>query len=94
MSTDWKSLVESQSAKTFVLPKGWDSREKIAERLECSPDRVRVLLGPGIKSGALEMAVFPVWDSVTKRVVRTTAYRKKPAVDEKKKSAEVAKAKR
>ena len=75
---NWKSLVETQNAKSYVLPEGWDSREKIAEQLECSPDRVRILLAPGLKSGAIETAVFPVWCDVTKRVVRTSAYRRKP----------------
>lgn len=75
---NWKSLVETQNAKSYVLPEGWDSREKIAEQLECSPDRVRILLAPGLKSGAVETSVFPVWCDVTKRVVRTSAYRRKP----------------
>ncbi len=74
---NWKSLVETQNAKSYVLPEGWDSREKIAEQLECSPDRVRILLAPGLRSGAVETSVFPVWCDVTKRVVRTSAYRKK-----------------
>lgn len=75
---NWKNHVESQSSKLYVLPPGWDSREKIADQLECSPDRVRLQLAPGIKSGSIEMSVFPVWDKVTKRVMRVTAYREKP----------------
>lgn len=75
---NWKSLVETQNAKSYVLPEGWDSREKIAEQLECSADRVRILLSPGLRSGAVETSVFPVWCDVTKRVVRTSAYRRKP----------------
>jgi hypothetical protein len=76
---NWKNHVHKQSAKNFVLPAGWDSKEKIAEQLECSPDRVRILLAPGVKSGEIETAVFPVWDNVTKRVNRVTAFRTKPA---------------
>ena len=75
---NWKTHVETQSAKLYVLPPGWDSREKIADQLECSPDRVRVQLAPGLKAGTIEMNVFPVWDKVTKRVIRVTAYREKP----------------
>ena len=75
---NWKTHVETQSAKLFVLPEGWDSREKIADQLECSPERVRVQLAPGLKAGSIEMNVFPVWDKITKRVIRVTAYREKP----------------
>lgn len=76
---NWKIHVERMSARNFVLPEGWDSREKIAEQLECSPESVRRVLAPAIKSGEVEQAVFPVWDAMVKRVVRTTAYRVKPA---------------
>ena len=76
MSTNWKSIVASNNAKTYVLPDGWDTREKVAEQLECSIDRVRVLMAPAIKTGSVETKVFPVWDKVTERVVRVTAYRK------------------
>ena len=76
---NWKTHVEKLSAKNYVLPEGWDSREKVAEQLDCSEGRVRVALAPGIKAGELETAVFPVWDPVCKRVVRVTAYRQKPA---------------
>jgi len=75
---NWKSLVEAQNRKTYVLPSGWDSRDKIAEQLECSPDNVRILLGPAIRAKSVEMQQFPVWDDVTKKVVRVTAYRKRP----------------
>ena len=76
---NWKNLVAAQNAKSYVLPPGWDSREKIAEDLECSPDRVRILLAPALRSGAIETDVFPVWCPLTKRVIRTTAFRRKPA---------------
>jgi len=75
---NWKTHVERISARNFVLPPGWDSREKVANDIECSPERVRINLAPAVKSGEVEVGVFPVWDSVTKRVVRTTAYRLKP----------------
>ena len=75
---NWKTLVDTQNAKSYVLPPGWDSREKVAEQLECSPDRVRILLAPALRSGAIETDVFPVWCQITKRIIRTTAFRKKP----------------
>lgn len=71
---NWKSLVEKDSAKRFVLPPGWDSQEKVAEDLGCSADRVRLHLAPAIKDGSVKRGVFPVWDPVEKRVVRTTAF--------------------
>jgi hypothetical protein len=73
---NWKTFVEDQNAKTYRLPDGWDSREKIALDLDCSPDSVRKLMGPAIKTGCVETNVFPVWDKLTKRIVRMTAYRK------------------
>jgi hypothetical protein len=76
MNNNWKSLVEKQNAKSFVLPPGWDSRDDIAEQLECSVDRVRLLLAPGLKTGVIESGIFPVWDGTTKRVNRVTAYRR------------------
>ena len=75
---NWNALVEAQARKTYILPQGWDSRDSIAEQLECSPDRVRVLLGPALRAKTVETAVFPVWDEVTKKVVRITAYRRRP----------------
>ena len=76
---NWKSLVETSLASENVLPEGWDSRETVAAQLQCSEDRVRVLLGSAIKTRQVEMKVFPVWDKLTKRVMRVTAYRKLPA---------------
>jgi hypothetical protein len=80
---NWKSLVEAQNKKTYVLPQGWDSRDKVAEQLECSVDNVRVLLGPAIRNKTVEVQQFPVWDDVTKKVVRITAYRRR-AIEAKK----------
>ena len=79
---NWKSFVETENEKTYVLPDGWDSKETIADMLGCSEDRVRINLAPGLKAGTVECGTFPVWDSVGKRIVRVTAYRRvapKPA---------------
>lgn len=72
---NWKSYVEKKNAKTFVLPPGWDSRDDIAEQLECSPEKVDDHLRPSLKSGEVEKNIFPVWDSVLGRLVRVIAYR-------------------
>ena len=76
---NWKLHVEKTNARTYTLPEGWDSREKIAEQLDCSADGVRRALAPAIKAGEIETNVFPVWCPITKRIQRTTAYRPKPA---------------
>jgi biotin operon repressor len=80
---NWKNYVEKQNAKVYTLPAGWDSRESIAEQLECSPDRVREHLQPGIAAKEIESRQFPVWDSALGRKVAVTAYRQatvKPSI--------------
>lgn len=72
---NWKSYVEKQNAKAFVLPSGWDSRETIAEQLGCAPDRVREHLQPGIAAKEIESRQFAVWDSRLGRKTTVTAYR-------------------
>lgn len=79
MKTDWKAVMAKQNKKTFRWPDGWDTREEVAEQLECSPDRVSQHLAPCIRAGEIEVQAFPVWDDVLKRVVRVTGYRKRPA---------------
>lgn len=73
---NWKSYAEKKNAETYVLPQGWDSRETIAEQLECSPDKVSDHLRPGLRAGEIQMQQFPVWDATLKRIVRVTAYAK------------------
>jgi len=82
MTTNWKNLVEKQHKQTYRWPKGWDTREEVAEQLECSPERVNTILGPGIRAGEVESQAFPVYDEVLKRVVKVVGYRTKPAKDE------------
>jgi hypothetical protein len=78
MKTNWKHLLEANNAKIFVLPEGWDSKEELAKQIPCGEDRVRIFMAPMIKARQAEMKTFPVWDKVTKRVVRVTAYRHIP----------------
>lgn len=72
---NWKTYVEKQNARTFVLPSGWDSRDTVAEALGCSPERVDEHLRPGLKSGDIEKQVFRVWSREVKKVVPVIAYR-------------------
>ena len=73
---NWKNLVESNNAKVYVLPPGWDNRAKVAEQLECSEERVRILLAPAVKAGTVETKVFPIWDRILKRITKVVAYRR------------------
>ena len=73
--TDWKTLVQRNQAATNVLPAGWDTREQVAGKLDCSEDNVRRLLAPLIKSKEVSVGAFPVWDPVLKKVVKVTAYK-------------------
>jgi len=73
---NWKTLVEAEYQKAYILPEGWDSKEKVAEQLGCSDDSVRRALAPALKSGTVESQVFAVWDDITKKVIRVTAYRR------------------
>jgi len=73
--TNWKHLVEKTQEKLYVLPEGWDSKETVAQQIGCSPERVSQLLAPAVKARTVEVRAFPVWDKVTKRVNRVTAYR-------------------
>lgn len=72
---NWKKLVETKNAKTFVLPEGWDSRDSIAEQLECSPEKVRDHLRPAIQAKEVLEQRFNVWDPALKRCVMVTAYK-------------------
>lgn len=72
---NWKSYVEKKNAKTYVLPAGWDSRETIAEQLECNPEKVRDHLRPAIQSKEVLEQRFNVWDAGLKRCIMVTAYK-------------------
>ncbi len=72
---NWKSILEKQNAAAYAWPKGWSSRDDVAEQLECSPERVASLLAPGIRAGSVERQDFTVWDAKLKRLVRVTGYR-------------------
>lgn len=71
---NWKSFVEKKNAETFVLPEGWDSREVVADQLECSPEKVDDNLRPALKSGEVIKQQFKVWNADLKRLVFVVAY--------------------
>lgn len=72
---NWKQFVEKKNAKTYVLPEGWDSRDTIAEQLECSPEKVDDHLRPALKSGEVIKQQFKVWNAELKRLTFVTAYK-------------------
>lgn len=72
---NWKTFVENKNAKTFVLPAGWDSRDVVADQLECSPEKVDDHLRPALKSGEVIKQQFKVWDDGLKRLILVVAYR-------------------
>lgn len=74
MPTNWKSVAEKENAKTYVLPEGWDSRETVAEQLECSPEKVDDHLRPALRSGKVIKQQYRVWDAGTKRITMVVAY--------------------
>lgn len=71
---NWKTEVNRMNAAAYAWPRGWSTREEIAEQVECSPERVREVLNPGIKAGTIECRDFKVWEDG--RFVRRTGYRK------------------
>lgn len=72
---NWKAILEKQNAAAYAWPKGWTSRDDVAEQLECSPERVAGLLAPGVRAGTIERQDFTVWDAKLKRLARITGYR-------------------
>lgn len=73
---NWKTYAEKKNAETYVLPHGWDSRDAVANQLECSPEKVDDHLRPGLKAGEIQKQQFRVWDAALKRLVMVTAYAK------------------
>ena len=72
---NWKAILEKQNAAAYAWPKGWSSRDDVAEQLECSPERVAGLLAPGVRAGTVERQDFTIWDTKLKRLVRIPGYR-------------------
>lgn len=76
---NWQKAIDKINIEKFRIPAGWDTKEKIAEELQCSPDRVHDLLKVGLASGAFESQEFPVWDAKRRMTVRMRCYRQKIA---------------
>lgn len=74
---NWQKAVEKINIQKYSIPAGWDTKDKIAMELQCSPERVHDLLKGGLASGAFEMQEFPVWDVKRRITVRVRCYRQK-----------------
>lgn len=72
---NWNKTVNTINKNRFVIPDGWDTKEQVAESLECAPDRVSDLLKPGIHAGEIEQSTFPVWNEARRMAQRVTCYR-------------------
>lgn len=75
MKNNWNKTVNEINRKRYVIPEGWDTREVVAEQLECAPDRVADLLKPGLQSGEIERQEFSVWDEARRLTTRVVCYR-------------------
>lgn len=72
---NWKNIVSKSNSRQYRWPVGWQTREQVAEDLECSRDRVAEILAPAIEQGIVERKSFPVWDASTNRRIMVTGYR-------------------
>jgi hypothetical protein len=75
MKTNWLKLTNEINRKRYTIPDGWETRDQVAESLQCAPDKVADLLKPGVQSGDIERREFPVWDDTRRLAVRITCYR-------------------
>jgi hypothetical protein len=77
-SNKWLRVYEKHAKDEYAAPEGWDSREYVADQLQCSEDKVSSLLSPAIRNGEVEMRTFNIWDKGLRRVIRKVFYRKVP----------------
>jgi hypothetical protein len=75
MKNNWNKTVTEINRKRYVIPEGWDTREVVAEQLQCAPDKVADLLKPGLSSGEIERQTFSVWDESRRMAIPTVCYR-------------------
>ena len=72
---NWNRIIENSNKKAYKWPDGWDSKETIAEQLECSPERVAEHLSSAIRNGEVEKKLITCWDDALKRKVSAFGYR-------------------
>jgi hypothetical protein len=72
---NWNKIVEAHNKEHYKWPSGWDTRETIAEQLECSPERVAEQLSSAIKGGQVEKKAITYWNDELKRKITVFGYR-------------------
>ena len=75
MKTNWLRITNRINAERFQVPDGWETREQVAESLQCAVDKVADILKAGIQAGDIERATFPVWSDSRRMAIPTTCYR-------------------
>lgn len=75
MKTNWLKTVSTINQQRYIVPEGWDTRDQVAESLQCDPSKVADLLKPGIEAGEIERQQFSVWDANRRMAVPTVCYR-------------------
>lgn len=75
MKTNWLAVTNRINKERYRIPDGWDTKEQVAESLQCDPSRVHDLLRAAIASGEVERQEFPTWDDKRRCTVRVACYR-------------------
>jgi hypothetical protein len=75
MKTNWLKITNRINQDRYKIPDGWETKEQVAESLQCAPDKVPDLLKAGINAGDIEKAQFPIWSDARRMAVPTTCYR-------------------
>ena len=75
MKTNWLKITNRINQDRYKIPDGWETKEQVAESLQCAPDKVPDLLKAGIQAGDIERAQFPIWVESRRMAVPTTCYR-------------------
>lgn len=75
MKTNWNKTINEINRKRYTIPDGWETKDEVAESLQCDPDKVADMLKPGIQTGEIERGEFPVWDGKRRLTVRVVCYR-------------------
>lgn len=77
--TNWLNVTNRINSDRFQIPAGWETKDQVAESLQCDPKRVADLLKPGIESGHIERKQFPMWIEARRLVEQVVCYRENQA---------------
>lgn len=75
MKTNWLAVTNRVNKDRYKIPSGWETKEQVAESLQCDPRRVHEFLRPAIASGEVERQEFSVWDDKRRCTARVACYR-------------------